>query len=224
MKQYTNTNLVVVHLSDEFARCQFFYRRVQHISVSKYVHILNLLWPRDHIVTQISANIGSGNAWRHQAIAVTNVDFSLAGFCAWEITATSPRGQWVNSLGPSDAIWRQRSGSTLAQVMACCLTAPSHYLHQCWLIISKVDWHSSKGKFTRDNSPINHWNYLENQVPRISFKFPRGQWVKLIPPGGGLNGDSDATRYVRSLDTSWFCSSPFVSLTPQLAQLLKYIN
>ena len=79
-----------------------------------------------------------------------------------------------NSLWPSDAIWRQRSGSTLAQVMAWCLTAPSHYLNQCWLIIRKVEWHSSKGKFTRDNSAINHWNYLENQVPRISFKFPRG--------------------------------------------------
>ena len=32
----------------------------------------------------------------------------------------------VNSLCLSDAIWRQRSGSTLAQVMACCLMAPSH--------------------------------------------------------------------------------------------------
>ena len=38
----------------------------------------------------------------------------------------------------SNAIWRQRSWSTLDQVMACCLTAPSHYLNQCWLIISKV--------------------------------------------------------------------------------------
>ena len=28
----------------------------------------------------------------------------------------------INSLWPSDAIWRQRSGSRLAQVMACCLT------------------------------------------------------------------------------------------------------
>ena len=44
----------------------------------------------------------------------------------------------VNSLWPSDTIWRQRSGSTLAQVMACCLTAPSHYLNQCWLIISEI--------------------------------------------------------------------------------------
>ena len=48
----------------------------------------------------------------------------------------------INSFWPSGAIWRQRSGSTLAQVMACCLTAPSHYLNQCWLIISEVQWHS----------------------------------------------------------------------------------
>ena len=43
-----------------------------------------------------------------------------------------------NSLGPSDAIWRQKTGSKLAQVMASCLTTPSHYLNQCWLIISSV--------------------------------------------------------------------------------------
>ena len=48
------------------------------------------------------------------------------------------QGYCFNSLRPSDAIWRPRSGSTLAQVMACCLTAPSHYLNQCWLIIRKV--------------------------------------------------------------------------------------
>ena len=48
----------------------------------------------------------------------------------------------LNSLWLGDAIWRQRSGSTLAQVMACCLMAPSHYLNQYWLIISEVQWHS----------------------------------------------------------------------------------
>ena len=50
----------------------------------------------------------------------------------------------VYSLGPSDAIWRWRSWSTLVQVMACCLTALSHYLNQCWLIISKVLWLSTE--------------------------------------------------------------------------------
>ena len=47
-----------------------------------------------------------------------------------------------NFLWPSDTIWQQTSGSTLAQVMAWCLTAPSHYLNQCWLIISEVKWNS----------------------------------------------------------------------------------
>ena len=64
----------------------------------------------------------------------------------------------LNSLRPSDAIWWQRSGSTLAQVMACCLTAPSHYLNQGWLIISKIQINSSDGNFTRDTSVINDWN------------------------------------------------------------------
>ena len=50
----------------------------------------------------------------------------------------SKLGGSFNSLRPSDAIWRHTSGSTLAQVMACCLTAPSHYLNQCWLIIRQV--------------------------------------------------------------------------------------
>ena len=49
----------------------------------------------------------------------------------------------VNSLWPSDAIWQHRScrfGTILAQVMACCLEAPNHYLNQLWLLISEVLW------------------------------------------------------------------------------------
>ena len=42
-------------------------------------------------------------------------------------------------------IWCQRTGSTYDQLMPCCLTAPSHYLNQCWLIISEVLWPSAKG-------------------------------------------------------------------------------
>ena len=47
-----------------------------------------------------------------------------------------------DTLWPSDAMWWHRTGSTLAQVMACCLTAPSHYLNKYWFINSKVSWHS----------------------------------------------------------------------------------
>ena len=40
-------------------------------------------------------------------------------------------------------ILRHNSGSTLAQVMACCLMARSHYLNQCQIIINKIrpKWH-----------------------------------------------------------------------------------
>ena len=62
---------------------------------------------------------------------------------------------FFNSLWTNDAIWLHISGSTLAQVMACCLTAPSHYLNQCWLITSKIQLHSSDGNFTRDTPVIN---------------------------------------------------------------------
>ena len=44
----------------------------------------------------------------------------------------------VNSLRPGDAMWCNRTWSTLVQVMAWCLMAPSHYLNQCRLIIKYI--------------------------------------------------------------------------------------
>ena len=76
----------------------------------------------------------------------------------------------TNSLWPSDAIWWQRSGSTLAQVMAWSLQAPSHYLNQCWLI---SDIHI---RAISQEMPLP--SITENYISKISFKFPRGQWVK----------------------------------------------
>ena len=54
---------------------------------------------------------------------------------------------WINSLWPSDTIWWHRPGSTLVQVMACCLMAPSHYMKQYWVIISEILWHSPNDNF-----------------------------------------------------------------------------
>ena len=77
----------------------------------------------------------------------------------------------LNSLWPGDIIW-----STLVEVMAWCLAAPSHYLNQCWLIICKVLWHSPGSNFTR----IVHELNLEHMFRDYTFKittFPRSQWV-----------------------------------------------
>ena len=62
----------------------------------------------------------------------------------------------LNSLWPSDAIWWEGSRLILVQVMTCCPTAPSHYLDQCWHIITKVQWYSSEGNFAWDVTAISH--------------------------------------------------------------------
>ena len=67
-----------------------------------------------------------------------------------------PMMNQFNSLWHSDAIWWHRSRSTLVQLMACCLTAPSHYLNQCWLIIIKVQWCSSEGNFAWDSIALSY--------------------------------------------------------------------
>ena len=84
-----------------------------------------------------------------------------------------------NSMWPNDAIWWHISGSTLVLVMVCCLTAPSHYLNQCWLIVSMDQWRLSKCNFTRDTPAIKHEISASICLNKISFKSPRGQWVKL---------------------------------------------
>ena len=51
----------------------------------------------------------------------------------------------IKSLHHIATIWWHKSWSTLAQVMAWCLMAPSHYLNQCWL---EDYWYPSQGNVT----------------------------------------------------------------------------
>ena len=62
------------------------------------------------------------------------------------------------------------------QVIACCLTAPSHYLNQCWLNICVALWHSAENDFTRNAQDIYPWYQFENYWFKTST---RGQWVNL---------------------------------------------
>ena len=100
---------------------------------------------------------------------------------------------------PSIAMRWHRSGSTLAQAMACCLTAPSHYLKHYWLIISEVLWHSPEGIFTGNargnasdmwhshesnftgNAPDICVGYeFKNNLFKITSTPPRGQWAEEV--------------------------------------------
>ena len=93
-----------------------------------------------------------------------------------------PKAIWVlNLLWSSDALCWHRSRSTLAQVMAWCLMAPSHCLNQYWLIICEVLWHLPEGgNFNGNNgrylSLICIWKFEKFE---IADAFLRGQWVNL---------------------------------------------
>ena len=77
---------------------------------------------------------------------------------------------YVNSLWPSDAIRRQGTESTLAQVMACCLTAPSLYLNNvdlssvraCGIHLRAISQEIPQPPFTKTSLKINYsklnWN------------------------------------------------------------------
>ena len=131
-------------------------------------------------------------------------------------------------------------GQYWLKLMACCLMTPSHYLNQCWLIISEAGFElkpSPSPKYTRfskgthiclmksliimfpmcpiwfqdpilkmlssnpgDRSPVTFileqfhkrclnsqsLNLFEYYISNISFKFPRGQWVKSLWPSDAI--------------------------------------
>ena len=96
----------------------------------------------------------------------------------------------VNSMWPSDTI-RHRSGSTLAHLMACHLTAPSHYLNQCLLIIREVQWQSPGPRF---NIKMTSYRYRKSHcgdktVVRSSY----------LHNGISYNGKMTSLYWIRAL-------------------------
>ena len=70
----------------------------------------------------------------HMLWPFKNVVCKMSAIVGWVIMA------WWRHMA-----WHQRCCSTLVKVTACCRMAPSHYLNQCWLTISKILWHSFQG-------------------------------------------------------------------------------
>ena len=77
-----------------------------------------------------------------------------------------------------------RSGPTLAQVMACCLKASRHYLHQYWFIVNEAHWYLAEGTIRETVVDIIHYTVFENTATTL-----KDQWVKkvLIHPGSRQN-------------------------------------
>ena len=74
----------------------------------------------------------------------------------------------------SDAIWHHITLSVLVHAIACCLTAPSYYLNQCWLII-KCGFNLRA--FSQDVLMNLIHNMFRHYIFKMTNKSPRGQWV-----------------------------------------------
>ena len=94
----------------------------------------------------------------------------------WEIT------NHFDSLGPSDTIRWHGSGSTLVQVIACCLTTPSHYQNQRWHIINGLSF--ILYQFHRKCLKYHFVKWFWKYTCKIISTSIRGQWVNSSPPRG----------------------------------------
>ena len=76
-----------------------------------------------------------------------------------------------------DAIWRHMFGSILAQEIAWCLTAPSYYLNQYWLIGRGILKHSCGGNLKAIAQVMNGSYEFKNDQFIITTAYPKCQWV-----------------------------------------------
>ena len=102
--------------------------------------------------------------------------------------------QCIHSVWHSDVICLHRSGSALAQVMALCLLAQSHYLNECWPIISEVLWHTLKSKFTASIQVTILYNEFENCTCTKNFVLPHSTDVVLTLRSYVFKADNNPFR------------------------------
>ena len=106
------------------------------------------------ILTWLPGNKTAAPLWPDPILIGWDVLKLCRQFCNTTLSANSMicsnAGIWssetmINSLWPGDTI----DLGQMAQEIACCLMALSHYLNQCWLFfISKVLWHSPGSNLT----------------------------------------------------------------------------
>ena len=133
-----------------------------------------------------------------------------------------------HTLGPSDAIWRYRAGPTLANVIACCLTAPSHHMNQCWLPGTKVQRHWSDGNLARD-FPSNEWTHRCSVVTSYGVSERRHYQLKYSHEifanahiFGRENTIENVNLVINATAFIFFCQMHFVNMSVSVIYVAKF--
>ena len=177
--------------------------------MSGKLNILSWLW--SDLVQMSDANNSCWTKW-----LTTQILLEFSWYCVCMVLFLQNSSSHDDSLRSSDAIWLQRSGSTLAQVMACCLTAPSHYLKQCWLIINKVQWHLSRASSQEMPRPSISITEINLKIAYLKFhsNFPGANELiaSVCQPPSSLNMSCLLVRsdlhHVTCLCGLWTCCWP----------------
>ena len=84
--------------------------------------------------------------------------------------------------------------------MACCLTATSHHLNQCCLLISDVQWQSSEAIFQEMSQPL---------TIKITLKIIHLKLTSNLPGVNVLtDSNPDSKVHGANMGLTWFLSSP----------------
>ena len=131
--------------------CSLQWRLNEHDGFSN--HPASRLFAQPFVQAQIKGSIKAPRSWPFwgettvdQWIPLTKAQWRKIWFHL--MTSSYSIITWCfHTLWPCATIWRHEFGSPLTQLMACCLTASSHYLNHCWLLTKGV-WHPyDKGQF-----------------------------------------------------------------------------
>ena len=132
--------------------------RSASIGIISPARFVNVLWLSDairrHSPSSSLIRAMASVAWR-QAIIWTNAGLiSVENVIFLWVTSAKVicQNHRLTHCGRHRSVW------TLAKLMACCLTTPSHYLNQCWLIGEYV-WQSPHGECLSNYSAYWAWKY-----------------------------------------------------------------
>ena len=133
-------------------------------------------------------------------LSVLNLKLALLNAKPWgpKLAPLYVQHLHCNSLWPSDAIWQHWSGSTLAQVMAWCHQAPSHYLKQCWSMMRSIGI-----QLTSISQQV-----LNTPTPNMDLKITFLKLQPYLPGANELNVDNYSLTLwdIHGMLPEWVCS------------------
>ena len=85
---------------------------------------------------------------------------------------------FIYSLCPSEAIWCHKTRSTLVQVIARSLMAPSHYLNQFWLLVKWIRW--NKLEWSSNHNTNGKYSFMKMRFKLLSCSNKTGiRWMRI---------------------------------------------